>query len=112
MSLIVALYAIKVCYKLAAFHRNSQRSTRSFQVKMQVIPATPTAGTGPRSLPLSSMVFSCWHSASLLRWRLWNASSVPLVCFILSFSKSLPLNSRRDFEPQTGSHSRIFRPGI
>ena len=56
----------------------------SFPIKAQIlmILATPTAGTGQRSLPLSSTVFSSWHSASRSRWRLSNASSARLVCTI------------------------------
>lgn len=112
MSLIVALYAIRVRHKLATFHPNSPHIAISFPVKAQMILGTPTAGTGQRSLPLSLTVFSSWHSASLLRWRLWSVSSARLVCTISLCCKSLPLNSHRNIKSQTDSHSRIFRLGI
>ena len=66
MSLIVALYAIRVGCKLMAFIaiRLTALHTSS-PVKMQVIPATPTDGREPRSWPPSLMAYPCWLSAPL-----------------------------------------------
>ena len=111
MSLIVALYAIRVCI-LVAFIATRLILHTSSPVKTQVIPGTPTAGTEPRSLPPSLMVFSCWHSASLSRWKLWNASSPRRVCTTSLCRQSPPLISHRHIKPSSDSCSRIFRLGV
>ena len=82
MSLVVALYAIKV--SIPRPFNNSRLLTRdSSQIKLTSMPVIPMAGIAPRSsLPLSTASSSS-PSASPYFWKPWKDSSVPLVSLIL-----------------------------
>lgn len=83
MSLVIALYAIKVKFSLyySAIYERTLIQTRTISCpSAPPQPSIPMDGTVPRSLPLLLMAFSSARSAFLFLWKQLSALSIRRVC--------------------------------